>query len=118
MTARENLTLWRLLLAVALTVAIVFALLPNPPMVPASDKAQHMAAFGVLTMLSALAYPSTPLHRLGERLSFLGAMIEVAQSIPALHRDCDILDWVADTTVIIAVLVVIAVVRGRRAVAP
>ncbi|UVO52100.1 hypothetical protein M0208_16870 [Sphingomonas sp. SUN019] len=118
MTAREHLTFWRLLLAVAITVAIVMALLPTPPMVPASDKTQHMAAFGVLTVLSALAYPMARLYRIGERLSFLGAMIEVAQSIPALHRDCDILDWVADTSMIVAVLVVIALVRSRRAVAP
>jgi hypothetical protein len=117
MTAREHLTFWRLMLATAITVAIVMALLPNPPMVPASDKTQHMAAFGVLTVLSALAYPAARLYRIGERLSFLGAMIEVAQSIPALHRDCDILDWVADTSMILGVLVVIALVRSRRAVA-
>lgn len=118
MTAREHPTFWRLLLAIAVTVAIVMALLPNPPVVPASDKSQHMAAFGVLTILSALAYPTTPLHRIGERLSFLGAMIEVAQSIPALHRDCDILDWVADTSMIVAVLLTVGLVRKRRVVAP
>jgi hypothetical protein len=117
-TAREHLTFWRFLLAAALTLAIVMALLPNPPAVPASDKSQHMAAFGVLTILSALAYPASPLYRIGERLSFLGAMIEVAQSIPALHRDCDIMDWIADTAMIVAVLVVVRLVRGHRVVAP
>lgn len=118
MSAREHLTFWRFLLAAAITVAIVMALLPNPPAVPASDKSQHMAAFGVLTILSALAYPTSPLHRIGERLSFLGAMIEVAQSIPALHRDCDIMDWVADTTIIVAVLIVVRLVRGHRVAVP
>ena len=38
--------------------------------------------------------------RIGERLSFLGALIEVLQAIPELHRDCDIRDWIADTAAI------------------
>ena len=48
-----------------------------------------------------------PLSRMGERLSFLGAMIEVTQSIPALHRDCDIMDWVIDTAAILVTLVAV-----------
>ncbi|MFN3518915.1 MAG: hypothetical protein ACK4YT_05660 [Sphingomonas sp.] len=91
------------------------ALLPHPPKVPIdSDKYQHMLAFGTLTILSVLAFPQTPLLRIGERLSFLGAMIEVVQSIPVLHRDCDIMDWVADTAVIIGMLVVVAISRRLR----
>ena len=109
-------TFWRLGLAAAIAFALTMALLPQPPQViPAGDKVQHMAAFGTLTVLAALAYPRAPLHRIGERLSFLGAMIELLQSIPALHRDCDIMDWVADTAVIVGVLVTIAVVRSARA---
>ena len=39
-------------------------------------------------------------------------MIEVAQSIPALHRDCDILDWAADTgAVMVALALCLAVQR-------
>lgn len=106
---------WRLLLAVTCVVVLTMALLPHPPEVPIdNDKYRHMLAFGTLTVLSVAAYPQTPLLRVGERLSFLGAMIEVVQSIPALHRDCDIMDWVADTAVIVGVLLVIALVRGRR----
>jgi hypothetical protein len=100
---------------VALVAATVFALvmaLTPPALDGIRDKWQHMAAFGTLTALSALAFPQAPLHRIGERLSFLGAMIEVLQSIPALHRDCDIMDWLADTYVIIAVLIVVRIVRG------
>mgnify|MGYP001806520030 CR=1 FL=1 len=109
-------TLWRFLLAVALTGAITMALLPKPPSVPIdSDKLQHMLAFGTLTLLAVLAYPRTPLHRIGERMSFLGAMIEVLQSIPSLHRDCDIMDWIADTAIIVAVLLIAAIVRRGRA---
>lgn len=107
-------TLFRFVLAVAIAFAVTMALTPEPPSLPIGDKWQHMAAFGVLTMLAAFAYPETPLLRIGERLSFLGAMIEVTQSIPALHRDCDILDWVADTTVIVAVLLVVSLWRNVR----
>jgi hypothetical protein len=107
---------WRILLIVALLGAVTMAVLPNPPSVPIdSDKFRHMLAFGVLTILSVMAYPEAELLRIGERLSFLGAMIEVVQSIPALHRDCDIMDWVADTVVIVGMLLVVRLVRGRRA---
>ena len=115
MTGPQQLTMWRFLLAAALAFAVTMALLPAPPDLPVGDKYQHMAAFGTLTILAALGYPKAPLYRIGERLSFLGAMIEVLQSIPALHRDCDIMDWVADTSVIAGVLIVIALVRSRRA---
>ena len=40
-----------------------------------------------------------------------GALIEVAQSIPALHRDCDILDWAADTTAVMVALALCLAVR-------
>ncbi|ONF96387.1 hypothetical protein SPHI_16190 [Sphingomonas jeddahensis] len=106
---------WRLLLLLAAGFAVTMAVLPHPPKVPIDgDKYQHMLAFGTLTILAVLAFPRTPLLRIGERLSFLGAMIEVVQSIPALHRDCDIMDWVADTAVIVAVLLVVAISRRMR----
>ncbi|WEK42555.1 MAG: hypothetical protein P0Y64_14350 [Candidatus Sphingomonas colombiensis] len=114
MTHQERLTFWRLLLAIALTFAITMALLPQPPALPVGDKWQHMAAFGTLTVLAILAYPKASLLQVGERLSFLGALIEVAQSLPALHRDCDIMDWVADTTIIIGVIAVVAIFRHFR----
>lgn len=101
----------------ALAFATTMALLPHPPHLAIDslgDKFEHSLAFSVLALLGATAYPRMPLPRLGERLSFLGALIEVAQSIPALHRDCDVLDWVTDTVAIIVALVVVAVVRARR----
>ncbi|PZQ61246.1 MAG: hypothetical protein DI544_06690 [Sphingomonas taxi] len=102
-------------LIVALVFAIGMAVMPHPPQIAdVGDKWQHMTAFGTLTLLSVLAFPYGSLLRIGERLSFLGAMIEVVQSIPALHRDCDIMDWVADTAIIVAVLLVARLLRGRR----
>ena len=85
--------------------AVTLALLPHPPELRAlSDKVQHMFAFGTLAFLGAFAFPRFPKPHLAERLSFLGALVEVLQAIPALHRDCDIRDWIADTIAIVAVL--------------
>lgn len=113
---------WRGLFAVALVTAVVFALLPHPPAlgITTSDKAQHMAAFGTLTLLALLGWPQTPRLRIAERLSFLGALIEVFQSIPALHRDCDVMDWLADTYIIAGVVLVTWIITrpGARAATP
>ena len=74
-----------------------------------------MLAFAVMTLLAAIAHPEVPRLRLAEHLSFLGALIEVGQSIPALGRDCDIRDWIADT---LAVLVMLALVTLARRLTP
>lgn len=111
---RVHLSLWRLLFWCALLFAFTMAVLPIPPKLPMDslgDKFEHMLAFAVLAGLGAVAYREMSLFRLGERLSFLGAAIEVIQSIPSLHRDCDILDWVTDT---IAVGMVLGLVWGWR----
>jgi VanZ family protein len=112
-------TLWlfRLALFAALVFAVTMALLPKPPHMPIDrfgDKFEHMIAFATLAGLAAIAYPRMRLFRIGERLSFLGALVEVLQSIPSLHRDCDIRDWVADTIAVTAVLAVVAVIRWRN----
>ena len=98
----------------ALVFAVTMALLPHPPQVPGGDKYQHMAAFGTLTVLAAAGWPRAELLRIGERLSFLGALIEVIQSIPALHRDCDVMDWIADTAIVIGVVSVVWMSRLRK----
>ena len=100
----------------ALAFAVVMALLPEPPHLPIDgfgDKFEHMLAFATLALLAALAWPRAELLRIGERLSFVGALIEVAQAIPALGRDCDIRDWIADTLAIAVVLLIVAALRRR-----
>ena len=100
----------------ALVFALVMALLPQPPHLSIDrlgDKFEHMLAFSVLALLGSTAYPAMPLFRLGERLSFLGAMIEVLQSIPSLHRDCDIRDWIADTIAVTVMLCLVYLARQR-----
>jgi len=104
----------RSLFWLAATFAVVMALLPHPPRMPIDrfgDKFEHMLAFATLTMLAELAFPRTPLWRRAERLSFLGALIEVVQSIPALHRDCDIRDWFADTLAVLAISMLVLLWR-------
>lgn len=98
--------------------ALTFAVMPHPPQIQGvGDKFEHMLAFGTLALLGSFGFPRQPKLRLGERLSFLGALVEVVQSIPALHRDCDIRDWIADTLAIAAVLVLLYLLRlPRRAV--
>ncbi len=114
----------RIMVWVAIAAAVTMALLPHPPAVPIDrygDKVEHMLAFAVIGLLAAIGYREVPLVRIAEHLSFLGALIEVGQSIPALGRDCDIRDWIADTAAILAVLAVVAIARrqaGRITVAP
>ena len=98
------------------------ALSPAPPHTPIDqlgDKFSHMAAFATLTVLSRLAFPAAAKLRLVEHLSFFGALIEVFQNIPALHRDCEWTDWVADTAAIGVAIVVtdalLALWRARKA---
>lgn len=86
--------------------ALVMASLPKPPELPTDefgDKFQHILAFTVLAFLANLGWPATERIRLIERLSFLGAVIEVIQTVPELHRDADIVDWLADSAAVLVV---------------
>ena len=106
----------RILFWLALFFAVVMADLPKPPKLPTDafgDKFAHMLAFATLTALAALGFPEALRWRVAERLSFVGALIEVSQSIPALHRDCDIRDWIADTLAIVVVTAVMGLLLAR-----
>ena len=96
--------------------AFVMAVLPHPPAVPGepNDKVQHIAAFATLALLGSYAFPKATLVRMLISLSLFGAFIEVVQAIPALHRDSDILDWLADTAAVIVVLLAVRPFFGPR----
>ena len=101
----------------ALLGATTLAIMPQPPYLPTDqfgDKFNHMLAFATMAALAAAACPEMPRLRVIERLSFLGALIEVIQSIPALHRDCDIRDWIADTVAIVVVTGLAAILTPRK----
>ena len=102
----------------AVAIAVIAALAPSPEFEPSFrnvDKVQHMAAFAVLAGLARFGFPAASQWRIIERLSFLGAGIEVLQSIPALHRDCDAWDWAADTLAATVAVVVLTWLIARRA---
>ena len=85
--------------------ALVMALLPKPPSLPIDqfgDKFEHMLAFAVLAGVANLGWRSIKAWRIVLWLSAFGALIEVLQLIPALHRDSDLRDWLADTAAIVA----------------
>jgi VanZ family protein len=109
--------LWSVLFWSALAFAFAMAVLPHPPEVPGnpSDKVQHILAFGVLSVLGSFAFPRAGLVRIGISLSALGALIEIVQAIPALHRDCDVMDWIADTAAILVAMGAMSLVRRRIA---
>lgn len=108
---------WRAAFWAALVFTLIMALLPNPPDLPVtSDKLQHAGAFVTLAVLAAVAYRAARPIYLLIALSVFGAMIEVLQAIPALHRDSDPLDWLTDT--IAAGLVIVAIAWWRRSQKP
>ena len=117
MTALLRPAALRALFWLAITFAVTMAVLPHPPRGPLDrfgDKVEHIVAFAVLALLANLGFRATPRRLLVERLSFLGAAIEVVQSIPALHRDCDVRDWLADTAAIVVVTLAFAALAARR----
>lgn len=64
------------------------------------DKATHFIAFYVLTGLAVAAFPKQNLFVVAACLSAFGALIEIVQGLPLVHRDRDFWDWVADTIAI------------------
>jgi hypothetical protein len=100
----------------ALLIAFILALLPKPPHFPGepSDKVQHIFAFTVLAALGRAAYPGEAALKLAVGLSAFGALIEIFQGIPVLHRDPEILDWIADTGAVLVVLAIAGLIRRLR----
>lgn len=105
----------RLAFWAALLFSFVMAVLPHPPDIPGdpSDKVLHVLAFSVLAVLAPLAYPATRPTRIGLLLSAFGAVIELVQAIPSLHRDAELIDWVADTAALAAVLSLVVLWRDQ-----
>ena len=96
--------------------AFVMAALPQPPQIPGepSDKILHIVAFACLALLGSLAYPRLSALKLLIGLSAFGVLIELVQLIPSLHRNSEVLDCVADTAAVCAVLLAIRVLRRAR----
>ena len=99
----------------ALVFTFVAAVMParNAPQLFPWDKAEHFAAFYVLTVLAAAAFPQRRLLLLAVLLSAFGALIELVQALPIVNRDADLWDWVADTIAIAAALLPLALIQWR-----
>lgn len=109
--------LLRLLFWSALILAFVMAVLPHPPRLPGApgDKIQHVLAFSVLSALAPLAYSQARLFVLAAALSAFGVLIEIVQTVPVLHRDGNVTDWLADSAAIAVVLCLVGLWRRRPA---
>jgi hypothetical protein len=107
----------RVLFFMLCTFAVFMAMTPRPPHLDLNDKVQHMMAFGTLAIVARLGFPRARDLTILERLSFGGALIEVFQAIPELHRDCDWHDWVADTLAITIALLIMRLLPWRKLVA-
>jgi hypothetical protein len=97
---RESGRLWPAVFWLCFAAVAVLALLPREQAVALAsvgDKFQHIMAFATLALLGRLAFPRLGGLRLLLGLSLFGALIEVLQAIPWLHRDSDPIDWIADT---------------------
>jgi VanZ family protein len=99
----------RALLSAACVLAFIMACLPKPPGVPfePSDKIQHIVAFAVLALLARIAFWEARALSIFVSLSLFGALIECVQLVPALGRDADIVDWLADIVAILSVLLIV-----------
>lgn len=98
----------------ALVFAVVMAVLPKPPEIPAlnlGDKLQHMVAFFTLTLLAGSGWRQTSWIKLALGLALVGAGIELVQAMPALHRSSDWRDLAADCMAILVALVPVRVFR-------
>lgn len=81
------------------------------------DKANHALAFLVLTILTGMGWPRLPRVWLFGMMLVGGVVIELAQGLPAIGRDADVLDVAADAVGAVAGLLVLTFqgIRGRAA---
>ena len=103
-------------LGLLIVVTAIYAFSPPAAHLPAFswDKADHFCAFFALTCAAVVAFPRAPLAWVALWASVSGAGIELIQALPALHRDCDAWDWVADNAGIGAVMGVIGAAHVRN----
>lgn len=80
------------------------------------DKANHAVAFLTWTILAGCGWPRAGFLRLAAVMLALGIGIELVQGLPAVGRDADVWDVVADMTGFLAGwgLLTAATAFGRR----
>lgn len=78
------------------------------------DKANHAAAFLTWTILAGCGWPRAGFLRLAAVMLVLGTAIELIQGLPAVGRDADVWDVVADLTGFAAGWAFIVVLKLRE----
>jgi len=103
----------------AMAASLWLALAPHvgPELPPGPwDKIEHFFAFYALTLFALLAYRSAPRLWVLAGMVGYGALIEALQAIPALNRNADGWDLLADALGIGAALLPTLIhLTGRRA---
>jgi hypothetical protein len=109
------LTWLSILFWLTLVLTLVMALLPASPvnLLAVGDKVLHIFAFSVLSLFASLAFPHRRVIELFAGLAVLGATIEAMQMIPALRRDAEFSDWLADCAAISTMLLLYRGLRWR-----
>ncbi|MGX7952165.1 hypothetical protein ACWPM1_06315 [Tsuneonella sp. HG249] len=112
--ARTRLWLRRAFFVLA-AYAFVMALVPRPPEFPGQpgDKVQHMIVFFTLASVAAAGWRERALFQLFISLALFGGAIEIFQMIPALHRDAEMLDWLADMAATLVALWIVRIALPR-----
>ncbi|WCT75068.1 teicoplanin resistance protein VanZ [Sphingomonas naphthae] len=101
--------------------AYVLACLPRPPRMPfeGHDKWQHMLAFATISFLARFAWPHVAAWKQFLVFTGFGALIELTQAIPALHRDASWADLGADMLAsAVALAIASLLLAGLRGVYP
>lgn len=111
----HRLLVWLFWIALAISLAVASD--PHPIHVPwnPGDKLQHMMAFAALTLVGRAAYFRERWLPLLGGLAAFGALIEFVQMIPVLHRDAELLDWVADCSAMLVTATLIQIMTKRLA---
>ena len=106
----------RALFWIAVVVSYAAAVVPSSdaPDPTGWDKANHMLAFATMAVLAGPAFPGAPLWRPAVGLVAFGGLIELTQMIPALGRDAELADWIADAVAVAAGLAVSRAVPWPR----
>jgi len=118
--------LWLLTIAYAIFLATMTHLPPGKgPDTGASDKLEHLGAYGILTGAVFLSFwASFPRRKIAAWLTPLvvltfGAIDEFTQ--PYFGRSCELNDWLADAAGMMIALIILSLIRTgveRRRVAP
>ena len=111
---KSSLACVRVLLACTVCATVVAALIPSSGEQVFNDKLAHGAAFFVIVILGAFAFPGANLLAIAAGAAVLGGGIELLQDLITSTRHGDLVDFVADLAGIGLGLVLPSMLRLRE----